>query len=103
MGFDIQKMMKQAQKMQDQMNSIQDELGTVEISGSSGGGAVVITCDGRGEVKGVKITQDAAEDLETLEELVLAAIKDAHTKANDLAQQKMSSVTQGMKIPGLPF
>lgn len=103
MGFDIQKMMKQAQKMQDEMNSIQNELGSMEVTGSAGGGAVTVTCDGRGDVKGIKISKDATEDVEMLEELVLAAIKDASQKASTLTQEKMSSITQGLKIPGMPF
>lgn len=103
MGFDIQKMMKQAQQMQEKMNKVQEELAQLEMTGSSGGGAVVITCDGRGEIKSVKISKEAVEDVETLEELILAAIQDATQKANNLAQEKMSAVTQGLKIPGLPF
>jgi nucleoid-associated protein EbfC len=103
MGFDIQKMMKQAQKMQEEMNAVQEQLAEITVSGSSGGGAVNVTCDGRGEVKTIKISKDATEDVEMLEELVLGAIKDATKKANDLAQEKMSGVTQGLKIPGMPF
>lgn len=103
MGFDIQKMMKQAQKMQEQMASVQAELETLQVTGSAGGGAVTITCNGRGEAQSVKISADATEDIETLEELVLAAMKDANQKANDLAQSKMSRFTQGLNIPGMPF
>ena len=103
MGFDIQKMMKQAQKMQEDMNKVQSELGDVEVTGSAGGGAVTVTADGRGDVKGVKISKEALDDPEMLEDLVLAAIKDALKKANDLAQDKMSSITQGVKLPGMPF
>ncbi len=103
MGFDIQKMMKQAQKMQEQMATVQEELGHMEVTGSAGGGAVTVTCDGKGETKSVKISKEALEDVEMLEDLVLAAIKDASKKANDLAQEKMAGVTQGLKIPGMPF
>lgn len=103
MGFDVQKIMKQAQKMQEQMASVQAELENIEVTGSAGGGAVVATCNGRGDLIGIKISKDAAEDVEMLEELVLAAVKDANQKANDLAQGKMEHLTQGMKIPGLPF
>jgi len=102
--FDIQKMMKQAQKMQEQMAKAQDELGTVSVTGSAGGGAVVVTANGRGEVSGVKITKEAASgDVETLNELVLMAIQAAHKNAGEIAQKKMGSITQGLKIPGLPF
>jgi nucleoid-associated protein EbfC len=103
MGFDIQKMMKQAQKMQEQMLSVQNELATVDVTGSAGGGAVTVTCDGKGDAKAVKISKEALEDPETLEELVLMAIQDAQKKAAEMAQSKMSGVTQGLNIPGLPF
>lgn len=100
MVFDVQKMMKQAQKMQEQLNNVQAELGTMEVIGSAGGGAVTVTSDGRGEIKGVTIAKEATEDVEALQEMVLAAIQDAHRKANDLAQSKMSGVTQGLNLPG---
>ncbi len=103
MGFDIQKMLKQAQKMQEQMAGVQEELAKLEVTGSAGGGAVTIVCDGRGETKSVKIAKEAMDDAETLQELVLAAIRDSQKKASELAQEKMSGVTQGLKIPGLPF
>lgn len=101
--FDVGKMMKQAQKMQEDMNRVQEELGTMSVTGSAGGGAVTIVSDGRGDIKSVTISKEAAEDVETLEELVLSAVKDALKQANELAQTKMSGITQGMKLPGLPF
>lgn len=103
MGFDIQKMMKQAQKMQEQMATLQEQLGDMEVTGSAGGGAVSVKADGRGDIKSIKIAPEAMDDRETLEDLVLAAVKDAMTKANDLTQEKMSGITNGVKIPGMPF
>jgi DNA-binding YbaB/EbfC family protein len=103
MGFDLQKMMKEAQKMQDRVNTVQTELGGVTVIGSAGGGAVTVTCNGRAEVLAVKITPEAADDVETLQDLVLAALQDAHKRATDTAQQKMAAITQGLNIPGLPF
>jgi DNA-binding YbaB/EbfC family protein len=104
MGFDMQKMMKQAQKMQQQMQDIQEELGGVEVTGSAGGGAVKITCNGKQEFKKVEISQDAlSEDKESLEEMVLMALQDATRKVSEMAEQKMSSLTSGLNIPGLNF
>lgn len=103
MAFDIQKMMKQAQQMQEKINAVQNELGTLEVVGSAGGGAVTMTSDGRGSIKTVKISQEALEDRETLQELILAAIQDVQRKAGELAQEKMSGVTEGLKLPGMPF
>lgn len=103
MGFDLQKMMKQVQKVQSQMSSIQSELEEIEVTGTSGGGAVTVVCNGKLEFKSVKLTPDAIQDLETLEDLFLSALKDANTQVAKLAEQKFSSVTSGLNIPGLSF
>lgn len=100
-GFDIQKMMKQAQKMQDDMNSVQAELERLEVQGSAGGGAVTVYCNGKQEFSRVKITKEALEDSEMLEDLVLAALKDANQKVADATRERMASVTAGLNIPGL--
>jgi hypothetical protein len=113
-GINIQKMLKQAQKMQNAMNTVQEELSTVEVEGSAGGGIVTVKYNGKGEFHSIKLTADAInpenpesvseEDIEALEDLITSAIKDASSKANQLAQDKMSSVTGGMDLnlpPGL--
>ncbi len=102
MGFDPQKMLKQAQKMQEQLQAVQKELDDLQVQGSAGGGAVMITTDGKGQVKAVKISKEAAGDAEMLEELILAAFQDAQQKAAQMAQEKMSNVTQGLNVPNLP-
>ena len=101
--FDVQKLLKQAQQMQKDIEKIQGDLATQEVTGTAGGGAVVVTCDGRGDIKSIKLTDEAMGDRETLEDLLLAGIKEATEKASKLSQDKLSSATQGMNIPGLPF
>ncbi len=103
--FNIQNMMKQAQKMQDQMKDVQSEMEQSEFTGTAGGGAVTIVCNGKYEFKNVKITEEAAKDHEMLEDLVLAALKDASEKVAATMEGKMSTITAGLNIPGLklPF
>jgi DNA-binding YbaB/EbfC family protein len=103
--MDINKMMKQAQKMQEAMMKMQEDLGTQVVEGTSGGGAVTVTITGGMEVMGVKIKPEAVdpEDVETLEDLVLTAMKDALGKANALASSQMGSITGGLKLPGMGF
>ena len=99
--FNIQQMMKQAQKMQDQMKGVQEEMERSEFTGTSGGGAVTIVCNGKYEFTSVKIKEDALGDRDMLEDLVLAALKDASGKVTDTMEQKMAKITAGLNIPGL--
>lgn len=96
---------KQAQAMQQQMLLIQEELKTKEITSSVGGGAVSIKVNGQKELLEVKLTdeiiKEAAEDKEMLEDLILSAVKDAMSRAEELAEAEMSKVTGGVNIPGL--
>lgn len=101
--FNIQQMMKQAQKMQDQMKEIQGEMEHTEFTGTAGGGAVTIVCNGKYEFQKVKLTEEAMADRETLEDLILVALKDAANKVSVTMEEKMSAVTSGMNIPGLKF
>lgn len=98
--FNMQQMMKQAQKMQDQMKGIQEEMERSEFTGSSGGGAVTVTCNGKYEFTSVKIKPEAMEDKDTLEDLVLAALQDAGNKVTETMEQKMAKITAGLNIPG---
>ena len=102
-GMDIQKIMKEAQKMQESLLQIQDNLGNEEVEGTSGGGLIKVKATGKHLLKSVKISPDAVdlEDLETLEDLVLAAVNDAINKANAIASDKMNNVTGGLNIPGM--
>ncbi|MBQ1502269.1 MAG: YbaB/EbfC family nucleoid-associated protein [Firmicutes bacterium] len=103
MGFNMQKLMKQAQKMQQDMNRIKAELQEAQVEGVSGGGMVKVVCSGDGEMLSITIDPEIIdpEDKEMLEDMVLAAVKDAMGNAAALSQEKMGSVTGGMNIPGM--
>ena len=96
---------KQAQVMQQQMLEVQEQLKSKEVSSSVGGGAVSVKVNGQKELVEIKLSdeilKEASEDKETLEDLILTAIKDAMTKAEELAESEMSKVTGGINIPGL--
>jgi DNA-binding YbaB/EbfC family protein len=94
-------MMRQAQKQLAQLQKIQEELETMTVEGSAGGGAVKVVMTGKQMVESVTIEPEAAEEVELLQDMVLAALNDASAKAQELAAQKMSVVTGGMNIPGL--
>ena len=93
-------MMRQAQKQLAQLQKIQEELESLTVEGSSGGGAVKVVMTGKQIVESVTIEPEAAEEIDLLQDMVLAAVNDASTKAQELAAQKMSVVTGGMSIPG---
>jgi DNA-binding YbaB/EbfC family protein len=94
----LQQIMKQAQKMQQQMASAQAELAETEVTGTSGGGLVTVTMRGSGEVLGVKIDAKAVDpdDVETLEDLVLAAFHNAADSVKALTEEKMGPLTAGL-------
>ena len=106
----LQQIMKQAQKMQEQLASAQEELAQAEVSGSAGGGLVTAVVSGTGELKSLSIDPKAVDpdDVETLQDLVVAAIRDATRQAAELAAQKMGPLSQalgglGGGLPGLGF
>jgi DNA-binding YbaB/EbfC family protein len=104
---DFNQLMRQAQKAQQALEKLQGELAVTELEGSAGQGAVRIVCTGSRDFKSVKINKEAVdpEDIETLEDLVLTAIKDACQKAKQLEQDKAQQ-TLGMALPpgtGLGF
>lgn len=93
-----------AQQMQKQMQKIQEELGQTAVEGTAGGGAITVTMNGHRELQAIAISPDVVdpEDVEMLQDLLLAAFNDATRKAQELAEQKMGPLTGGMKgIPGL--
>lgn len=96
-------LMKQAQKMQEEMVKVQDQLERETVEASVGGGSVTVTMTGRFEVTKVKIDPAAIDpdDAEMLEDLVLAAYNEALRQAQTLAEQRISSVTGGLGMPGL--
>ena len=93
-------MMRQAQKQLAQLQKIQEELETLTVEGSAGGGAVKVVMTGKQIVESVTIEPEAAEEVDLLQEMVLAAVNDASTKAQELAAQKRRVVTGGMTIRG---
>jgi DNA-binding YbaB/EbfC family protein len=97
---DLQKM---AREMQANMAKAQEELAAATVEGTAGGGAVVVVLTGTQDVKSVKIQKDAVDpdDVETLQDLVLAAFTDALKKSRELAAQRLGSVTGGLKLPGM--
>jgi hypothetical protein len=94
----MQQLMKQAQKMQQQMADAQAELAETELTGTAGGGLVTVTILGTGEVTAVKIDPKAVDpdDVETLEDLVLAAFHNATEAVRELTEEKMGPLTSGL-------
>lgn len=95
--------MKQAQKLQAKMAKVQEELGAKQVEGDAGGGMVVVTANGHQEILSIKIDPEVVdpEDVEMLEDLVLAAIQQAREKATAMAEQEMQKATAGMIPPGM--
>lgn len=102
--MNMQKMLKQVQKMQADMAKAQEELKTKTVEASAGGGVVTVTANGAQEIVAVKIKSEAVDpdDVEMLEDLVMAAVNEALRKAQELAAQEMQKVAGGLNIPGLP-
>lgn len=96
-------MMKRLQEMQANMEQKQAELAEAEYTASSGGGAVDVTVNGSHEVKAIKIKPDVVdpEDVEMLEDMLLAALNEAMRKADETAEREMGKITGGMNLPGL--
>lgn len=102
----MQQLLQQAQKMQQDLAAAQQELADTDVEGSAGGGLVKATVSGSGELKGLVIDPKAVdpEDTETLADLVLAAVRDANAAAQELQQQKLGPLAQGLGgMPGLPL
>lgn len=105
---DMAKMMKAAQEMQTKMSDLQEELHTMSVVGESGAGLVKATATAKGELTALDIDPSIfnPDEKEVVEDLILAAIKDAQAKASELQQQHMGKLTEGMGLPAdmkLPF
>ena len=98
---DMAGMMKKAQEMQTKMAQMQDDLHNVMVVGESGAGLVKATASAKGDLKALDIDPSIfnGDDKEVVEDLILAAIKDAQTKAADKAQEEMGKLTEGMGLP----
>ena len=97
------KMMKQAQQLQQQMLKLQAEIESATVEASSGGGMVNVVVSGKMSLESVTIDPEVVspDDVEMLQDLVLAAVNEGLTKAQEMASTKMGAITGGMNIPGL--
>ncbi|MDQ2094037.1 YbaB/EbfC family nucleoid-associated protein [Rhodalgimonas zhirmunskyi] len=105
---DMAKMMKAAGEMKSKVEALQEELHNMMVEGESGAGLVKATCTAKGELKALDIDPSIfnPDEKEVVEDLILAAIKDAQQKASDRAQQEMQKITQELGLPAdmkLPF
>ena len=96
-------MMKQAQKLQSKMMQMQAELAGKTIETTAGGGMITVVANGAQQVVSIKIEREVVDpdDVEMLEDLILAAVNDALTKSQEMVSSEMGKLTGGMKIPGL--
>jgi nucleoid-associated protein EbfC len=97
-GFDINALLQQAQQMQEQMAAAQVELAEATVDGTVGDGLVTVTVNGTGELVGVKIRKDSFDpsDTEDLEDLIVAAYRDAATRAQEMAAEKLGPLAGGL-------
>ena len=98
--MNIQQMMKQAQQMQEKM---QKQMAELKVEATAGGGMVTVVMNGSKQLQSIKIDPEAVskDDVEMLQDLILAAINDAHRKADEEMSKSMSGMMGGMKIPGM--
>ncbi len=102
-----QKMLRELERMQANMEKAQEELGQATVEGTAGGGAVVVVMNGHQQIESLTIDPEFVdpEDVETLQDAIIAALHDAQGKAQNLMQEKMGAVTGGLGglgLPGLP-
>jgi nucleoid-associated protein EbfC len=105
---DLMGMMQQAKELQEKMQSLQSEIAALEATGTAGAGLVTVIVDGKGGLKNVRIDPSLAkpDEVQILEDLIVAAAQDARGKAEALAEEKMRALTAGLGLPGglkLPF
>jgi len=99
----IMKMVKQAQQMQAKMAKMEEDLAKEEFEVAAGGGAVTVRMNGRQEIVKLTISDEAMKDgdREMLQEMIMAAVNQAHEKASEMAKERISAITGGINIPGL--
>jgi DNA-binding YbaB/EbfC family protein len=97
-------LMKQAQQFQARMAKLQEELGDRKVDASAGGGMVTVVANGRQEVLSIKIEPEVvdADDIEMLQDLIMAAVNDALAKAKNMVSEEMGKITQGLNLPNIP-
>lgn len=103
--MNMQQMMKQARKMQEQLAAAQETIAQSTVDASAGGGMVKVTVSGDMQVTSLKIDPEAIdpEDVEMLEDMVMAAVNEALRGVGEFANRQMGAVTGGLNIPGMPF
>ena len=104
-GMNMQEMLKQARKMQEQLAQAQESMKDVTIDASAGGGMVKATVNGDLELVSIQIDPDALdpEDVDLLQDMIVAAVNEAIRGVSEVASKQMSSITGGLNIPGMPF
>ena len=97
------KMMKQVQKLQTEMVKLQEEMALKTVETAAGGGMVKVVADGKQQVVSIQIEKEVVDpdDVEMLQDLILAAVNDALTKSQEMVSEEMSKLTGGMNIPGM--
>ena len=97
-------LLQQAQMMQKKMQEVESRLKTMEVEGKVSEGLVKVVMNGKGEIKKIKISPSLKEDVEVIEDLLMAAISEAKKKADNLSESEMKSITGGMPLPpGMKF
>lgn len=101
--MNIQEMMRQAKRLQSKMEKIREEAAQRNVEGTAGGGMVTVTVNGKNEVLSVKIEREVVdpEEIEMLQDLVVAATNQALSRAQEMMEQELSKVTGGLPIPGM--
>jgi len=96
-------MMKQAQKLQGKMMKLQDELAEKTVEASSGGGMITVVANGKQQIVSVRLEKEVVDpdDIEMLEDLIIAAVNEALNKSQEMVSGEMSKLTGGLSIPGL--
>lgn len=104
-GMNMQEMMKQARKMREQLAQAQENMKDVTVDASAGGGMVKATVNGDLELVSIQIDPDALdpEDVDLLQDMIVAAVNEAIRGVSEVASKQMSSITGGLNIPGMPF
>ncbi|WP_102338168.1 YbaB/EbfC family nucleoid-associated protein [Collinsella provencensis] len=104
-NMNMQQMMKQARKMQEQMAVMQENLSKTTVDASAGGGMVKVTVNGDMQITSLKLDPEAIdpEDVEMLEDMIIAAVNEAVRGVAEVANKQMGSITGGLNIPGMPF
>ncbi len=103
MAKNMNKILKQAQKMQAQFMKAQEDLNRETVEGTAGGGMVKVVLNGAQEIQSVSLNREVVDpdDVEMLEDLIVAAFQNAQEQVKDLSNSKMGNITSGMNIPGL--